>query len=261
MTNILDRILDTKKQEVLQSKDNEPIDFLQGKISKQDRALNFVGALLGDEIRLIAEIKPASPVKGDFISGKFNITQLADIYASNGAAAISVLTDKKYFRGDIKYLMKVKEIVGTRNVPVLRKDFIIDLYQIYQSRAYGADAILLIVAANHKTKLSEMIHLCSELWMQAVVEVHSEDELEIALEAGAEIIGINNRNLETFVVDLQVTEKLADLIPENKIIVSESGIRTRADIDRLTKYGVHAVLVGEALVSSEDPAMVLRELL
>jgi len=261
VTNILDRILGTKKQEVLQSKDNEPIDFLQGKISKQDRALNFVGALLGDEIRLIAEIKPASPVKGDFISGKFNITQLADIYASNGAAAISVLTDKKYFRGDIKYLMKVKEIVGTRNVPVLRKDFIIDLYQIYQSRAYGADAILLIVAANHKTKLSEMIHLCSELWMQAVVEVHSEDELEIALEAGAEIIGINNRNLETFVVDLQVTEKLADLIPENKIIVSESGIRTRADIDRLTKYGVHAVLVGEALVSSEDPAMVLRELL
>ena len=106
-----------------------------------------------------------------------------------------------------------------------------------------------------------MIHLCSELWMQAVVEVHSEDELEIALEAGAEIIGINNRNLETFIVDLQVTEKLASLIPENKVIVSESGIRTRADIDYLAKHGVHAVLVGEALVSSEDPAMVLRSLL
>ncbi len=260
MTNILDKILNTKKQEVLQIKDNEPIDFLQEKISKQDRALNFVGALLGDEIRVIAEIKPASPVKGEFIAGRFNIAQLADIYVSNGAAAISVLTDKKYFQGDIEYLMKVKGIAGTRNVPVLRKDFIIDLYQIYQSRAYGADAILLIVAANHKTKLAEMIHLCSELWMQAVVEVHNEDELEIALEAGAEIIGINNRNLETFVVDLQVTEKLASLIPENKIIVSESGIRTRADIDRLAKYGVHAVLVGEALVSSENPAMVLREL-
>ena len=261
MTNILDKILDTKKQEVLQVKDDEPMNLLQEKIDKQDRALNFVGALLGDEIRLIAEIKPASPVKGDFISGKFNIGQLAEIYASNGAAAISVLTDKKYFRGDVKYLMKVKEIVGSRNIPVLRKDFIIDLYQIYQSRAYGADAILLIVSANNKTKLTEMINLCSELWMQAIVEVHSEDELEIALEAGAEIIGINNRNLETFVVDLQVTEKLAHLIPENKIIISESGIKTRADIDRLAKHGVHAVLVGEALVSSEDPGLVLRELL
>ena len=261
MANILDKILDTKKQEVLLIKDNEPMDFLQEKISKQDRAQNFVGALLGDDVRLIAEIKPASPVKGEFIAGRFNINQLADIYASNGAAAISVLTDKKYFQGDIEYLMKVKGIVGARSIPVLRKDFIIDLHQIYQSRAYGADAILLIVAANDKTKLTEMIHLCSELWMQAVVEVHSEDELEIALEAGAEIIGINNRNLETFIVDLQVTEKLASLIPENKVIVSESGIRTRADIDYLAKHGVHAVLVGEALVSSEDPAMVLRSLL
>ncbi len=261
MANILDKILDTKKQEVLLIKDNEPMDVLQEKISKQDRAQNFVGALLGDDVRLIAEIKPASPVKGEFIAGRFNINQLADIYASNGAAAISVLTDKKYFQGDIEYLMKVKGIVGARSIPVLRKDFIIDLHQIYQSRAYGADAILLIVAANDKTKLTEMIHLCSELWMQAVVEVHSEDELEIALEAGAEIIGINNRNLETFIVDLQVTEKLASLIPENKVIVSESGIRTRADIDYLAKHRVHAVLVGEALVSSEDPAMVLRSLL
>ena len=261
MANILDKILDTKKQEVLLIKDNEPMDVLQEKISKQDRAQNFVGALLGDDVRLIAEIKPASPVKGEFIAGRFNINQLADIYASNGAAAISVLTDKKYFQGDIEYLMKVKGIVGARSIPVLRKDFIIDLHQIYQSRAYGADAILLIVAANDKTKLTEMIHLCSELWMQAVVEVHSEDELEIALEAGAEIIGINNRNLETFIVDLQVTEKLASLIPESKVIVSESGIRTRADIDYLAKHGVHAVLVGEALVSSEDPAMVLRSLL
>ena len=261
MANILDKILDTKKQEVLLIKDNEPMDFLQEKISKQDRAQNFVGALLGDDVRLIAEIKPASPVKGEFIAGRFNINQLADIYASNGAAAISVLTDKKYFQGDIEYLMKVKGIVGARSIPVLRKDFIIDLHQIYQSRAYGADAILLIVAANDKTKLTEMIHLCSELWMQAVVEVHSEDELEIALEAGAEIIGINNRNLETFIVDLQVTEKLASLIPESKVIVSESGIRTRADIDYLAKHGVNAVLVGEALVSSEDPAMVLRSLL
>ena len=261
MANILDKILDTKKQEVLLIKDNEPMDFLQEKISKQDRAQNFVGALLGDDVRLIAEIKPASPVKGEFIAGRFNINQLADIYVSNGAAAISVLTDKKYFQGDIEYLMKVKGIVGARSIPVLRKDFIIDLHQIYQSRAYGADAILLIVAANDKTKLTEMIHLCSELWMQAVVEVHSEDELEIALEAGAEIIGINNRNLETFIVDLQVTEKLASLIPESKVIVSESGIRTRADIDYLAKHGVNAVLVGEALVSSEDPAMVLRSLL
>ena len=261
MANILDKILDTKKQEVLLIKDNEPMDVLQEKISKQDRAQNFVGALLGDDVRLIAEIKPASPVKGEFIAGRFNINQLADIYASNGAAAISVLTDKKYFQGDIEYLMKVKGIVGARSIPVLRKDFIIDLHQIYQSRAYGADAILLIVAANDKTKLTEMFHLCSELWMQAVVEVHSEDELEIALEAGAEIIGINNRNLETFIVDLQVTEKLASLIPENKVIVSESGIRTRADIDYLAKHGVNAVLVGEALVSSEDPAMVLRSLL
>tara|TARA_Y100000590_G_scaffold64789_3_gene69878 strand:- start:1017 stop:1802 length:786 start_codon:yes stop_codon:yes gene_type:complete len=261
VANILDKILDTKKQEVLLIKDNEPMDVLQEKISKQDRAQNFVGALLGDDVRLIAEIKPASPVKGEFIAGRFNINQLADIYASNGAAAISVLTDKKYFQGDIEYLMKVKGIVGARSIPVLRKDFIIDLHQIYQSRAYGADAILLIVAANDKTKLTEMIHLCSELWMQAVVEVHSEDELEIALEAGAEIIGINNRNLETFIVDLQVTEKLASLIPENKVIVSESGIRTRADIDYLAKHRVHAVLVGEALVSSEDPAMVLRSLL
>lgn len=261
MANILDKILDTKKQEVLLIKDNEPMDVLQEKISKQDRAQNFVGALLGDDVRLIAEIKPASPVKGEFIAGRFNINQLADIYVSNGAAAISVLTDKKYFQGDIEYLMKVKGIVGARSIPVLRKDFIIDLHQIYQSRAYGADAILLIVAANDKTKLTEMIHLCSELWMQAVVEVHSEDELEIALEAGAEIIGINNRNLETFIVDLQVTEKLASLIPESKVIVSESGIRTRADIDYLAKHGVNAVLVGEALVSSEDPAMVLRSLL
>lgn len=208
-------------------------------------------------IALIAEIKKASPSKG-LIRADFDPVEIAETYEAAGASAISVLTDEKYFQGRLEYLKAVHDAV---NLPLLRKDFIVDEYQVHEARAACADAILLIVAALQKDELAKLMFLASDLGMSSLVEVHTADELETALEVGAKIIGINNRDLRTFEVKLETTLDLAPRIPDDRVLVSESGIRTRADVERLMSAGVDAILVGEALMREQDPGAKVRELL
>jgi indole-3-glycerol phosphate synthase len=258
MATILDDIVAAKREELEQGKSEVPIEALERRISAQPRPLNFSGALLGDQVRLIAEIKKASPSRG-LLSPDFDPVALADTYAENGAAAISVLTDPR-FQGTLDHLASVKEVVQARGIPVLRKDFLFDPYQVYEARACGADAVLLIVSILTPQKLAEFLRLSSELGMECLVEVHTPEELQAALDAGAEIIGINNRDLRTFHTDLSVTRKLAGLAPRGKIVVSESGISAREDMAMLKGLGVHAALVGEALITAADVGAKVREL-
>ena len=258
MATILDRIVLAKQQELERCKRDVPLEALEERIASQPAALNFSGALMGDRVRLIAEVKRASPSKG-ILRSDFDPVALADTYAKNGAAAISVLTDA-HFEGTLAHMKVVKEAVAPMGVPVLRKDFIFDPYQVYEARAYGADAILLIVSLLTSRGIGEYLNLAQRFWMQCLVEVHTQEELRSALNAGVEIIGINNRDLNTFDTDLSVTERLAPLIPGGKIIVSESGINTREDIQKLKRLRVHAALVGEALITAPDTAAKVREL-
>ena len=200
---------------------------------------------MGNSPRVIAEVKKASPSKGLFVRN-LDVPKLANSYAENGAAAISVLTNEDHFQGSIDDLAQVSETVRSAGVPVLRKEFIFDSYQIYEARAYGADAILLIVSMLEKSQL------------QCLVEVHDQLELEIALDIGSEVIGINNRNLRTFETTLNTTEELAPKVPLGKIVVSESGISNKDDIKRVQEAGAHAMLVGESLMRSGDPGKALK---
>ena len=257
--DILKEIVEVKRREVERLKVERPVSTLEGLVDAQTPALNLAGALWGDSVRIIAEVKKASPTKG-LLRPDFDAADLATTYVENGAAAVSVLTNADHFQGSIEDLERVHSVASSRGVPVLRKEFIFDPYQVYEARAYGADAILLIVAMLERESLVELLSLAKKLWMQCLVEVHDERELEAALEAGAEIIGINNRDLRTFTTDLCVTERLAELVPEGKVIVSESGISSRDHIRRIRGAGAHAALVGEALVTSDDVAAKLREL-
>lgn len=260
MTTILDRIVETKHQEVERFKKETPLSSLEERIRSLPLPLNFSGALLGDGPRLIAEAKKASPSRG-LLRDNYNPAALARAYADNGAAAVSVLTEMDNFQGCLEHMKAVKEVVEPLGVPVLRKDFIFDPYQLHEARANGADAILLIVAILTPDRLQALLSECQSLWLQALVEIHNEEELKRALEAGAEIIGINNRNLHTFETDIAVTERLASSVPRGKILVSESGIHTYSDLLRLRRVGVNAVLVGEALVTAENPGAKVRNLL
>ena len=257
---ILDQIVTDNRQELEARKRAVPLEELQGLVRVQSLPLNFASALRGERIRLIAEVKKASPSKG-IIRHDFHPVEIARIYASNGASAISVLTEGLYFQGSLNYLRKVRNILGDKRPPLLRKDFLYDPYQIYESRAYGADSLLLIVAILTPGKLTELIGLSHKLGMDCLVEVHSEDELEIALGSGAGIIGINNRDLKTFAVDIATTERLRRLIPPDRIVVSESGIKSRGDIEKLEGWDVDAVLVGETLMSAPDIGKKIKELL
>ena len=259
MPGILEQIVDVKRREVERLKVEEPQAELERRIETQTPALNLAGALMGDRVRVIGEAKRSSPVKG-VLREDFDPVSLATAYADNGAAAISVLTNVEHFGGSIPDMVAVRERMYDRGVPVLRKDFIYDPYQVYESRAHGADAILLIVSILPPALLEELIALSRTLWMQCLVEVHDEAELQAAVSAGAEIVGINNRNLRTFETSLEVTERLAPLVPYGRVVVSESGISSRADVDRAGRAGAHAILVGEALVSSADPGAKMREL-
>ena len=259
MTDILEKIVEVKRREVECLKVEMPVSELEKRIEAQRPALNFAGALWGDSVRIIAEVKKASPSKG-LLRPDFDPASLAITYADNGAAAISVLTNVDHFQGSIEHLAAVHSVANPRSIPVLRKEFIFDPYQVYESRANGADAILLIVAMLTPECLAELLELAKMSWMQCLVEVHDEDELGIALDAGAEIVGINNRDLRTFVTDLAVTEQLAPRIPPDKIVVSESGINNREHIQRIKSAGAHAALIGEALVTAPDVGAKLREL-
>jgi indole-3-glycerol phosphate synthase len=253
---ILDKIMEDKKPEVARIKREVPVWALKERAGAR-KPLDFAGALHGSQLKLIAEVKKASPSKGLLCPG-MDPEEIARIYEANGASAISVLTESNYFQGSLDYLTAVREAV---KIPLLRKDFIFDEYQIYESAAYGADAVLLITALLEQRRLEELITLCKELRLGYLVEVHDENELLTAMLASAEIIGINNRDLTTFKTSTDTTRRLRALIPPEHIVVSESGISTRADMLKMQEYKVNAVLVGEALVTAKDIPAKMKELL
>jgi indole-3-glycerol phosphate synthase len=254
---MLDEIIAQKRGELEQRKKVAPAASLRERIARQKPALDFASVLKGDQIHLIAEVKHASPSRGT-LSHNFDPTKLAQTYAEGGAAAISVLTEVDYFMGSIEHLAAIREVVG---LPLLRKDFIFDPYQVYESRAYGADALLLIAAILSRGQLNELVSLSHSLDLSCLVEVHSGDDVEMAVLSEAEIIGINNRDLRTFAVDINTTRRLRPLIPKGRIVVGESGIKSRKDIEKLRKWGVDAVLIGEALVTANSVRAKLNELL
>lgn len=256
---ILDEIIREKHKEVKQRKDLFPLKDLKEKLDESDRTRGFKEAIAKDKngsIRLIAEIKHASPLKG-IICKDFDPPGLAKIYENHQASAISVLTDKN-FKGKLGHLEEIREVIS---IPILRKDFIIDPYQITEARANGADAILLIAAILNQDEINNFISLAKELEMDALVEVHTDRELEMVLATEAEIIGINNRNLYTFAVDLRTTLKLRPQIPSSKVMVSESGINSRQELLLLEEKGIDAVLIGEAILRSGDVGEKIDELL
>ena len=250
---ILDKIIETKKKEVAQLKRQTTPAYLKKTIAGLEPCRDFRQALQDNACKIIAEVKCASPSRGRLIED-FDPVEIAGVYEENGAAAISVLTDEKYFAGHKNHLMQIRQ---KTNLPLLRKDFIIDEIQIYETRAIGADAILLIVHVLGK-KLAEFILLSRELGLNPLVEVHTKEELDLALDAGAEIIGINNRNLDTFQTDIETSRELRKRIPEGIIVVAESGIKERKDIESLMQAGIHAFLIGEALITAPDMGKKLR---
>ncbi|MCP4714850.1 MAG: indole-3-glycerol phosphate synthase TrpC [Deltaproteobacteria bacterium] len=255
---ILDDIVRDKKVALGRLKADRPLVQLEEASSQSSKALNFFEALTAKrpgKNNIIAEVKKASPSKG-IIRKDFNPVEIAQAYAANGAAAISVLTEENYFQGSLDYLKNIKKQVA---VPVLRKDFLFDPYQVYETKAAGADALLLIAAILDPAQLKELLSLTAELKMNALVEVHSPAELEMVLDTQAVIIGINNRNLKTFNTDIAATLEMKPLISDDKVVVSESGINFSADIEMLSKAGVDAFLIGESLMREPDPGIKLRD--
>lgn len=251
--NILDTILEHKKTEVEEQKKFCTQAELQNKIKDLPQTKSFLDTLKkskeNGKIALIAEVKKASPSKG-VIKEDFNHLEIAKTYEKAGASAISVLTDEKFFQGSIQYLKDIKNIV---KIPVLRKDFIIDEYQIYQTREMGADIILLIAAALEKQQLKDFYSISKEFSLDILLEVHDQSEFDFAMEINADIIGINNRNLKTFEISLNNTIGLIkDKKLDNSYIISESGIQTPEDVKLLRSYGVNGILVGESLMKSTN---------
>jgi indole-3-glycerol phosphate synthase len=245
---VLERILAHKRDEVTAAKRARPLEAVQAAAADAPPPRDFAAALrqahARDGIALIAEIKRRSPSAGE-IRASFHPTRIARTYEAHGAAALSVLTDERFFGGSLDVLRRVRRAVS---VPVLRKDFLMDPYQVCEARAAGADAVLLITEMLPPKPLAEMVHLARELGMACLVEAHCAGALKKALQAGAEIVGINNRDLHTFRTDLATTRRLARLVPPGTLLVSESAIQARADVERVAAWGAHAVLVGEALL-------------
>ena len=257
-TNILDEIVAYKRRVVTEAKQRVSPEALRKQADQVRRPDSLMDSLTaGEEIALIAEIKKASPSKG-VIRESFDPVEIGRSYEKNGAAAISVLTDVKYFRGSDASLKAVSEAV---ELPVLRKDFVVDPYQIHEARTIGASAVLLIVSALSPRELAEMLAVCRESQLDALVEVHTPGEARMALDAGADLVGVNNRDLKTFATDLQTTFDLLEHLPDDLVVVSESGIRSRDQVVRLRDAGVDAVLVGEHLMRQPDVGRELRALL
>lgn len=257
---ILDEIVEYTKKTLEETKRSLPLNKLNEKAFMQPHTKSLLKALSGNSIKLITEVKKASPSKG-IICHNFNPVAMAQTYAANGAAAISVLTEAKYFQGSLDYLKDINNALGEDSPPLLRKDFIFDPYQVFQSRAYGADCLLLIAAMLPPASMKYLLDLSHDLGMECLVEVHNEKELETALASDARIIGINNRDLHTFKIDIKVTMKLKKMIPDDRIIVSESGIGSKEDMYELQSCGVTNFLIGEALAASPDISVKMRELL
>jgi indole-3-glycerol phosphate synthase len=253
---ILDKILARKVEEIAERKAQVPLyDMMEEALISPYGVRDMISALQKDTVALIAEVKRASPSKGILIED-FAPVMIATTYNQNGASAISVLTDEDFFMGHLNYLTAVRESV---TVPVLRKDFVIDPYQVYEGRIAGADAILLIVAALSDSQLEGLYEVVTGLDMTALIEVHNEEEMERVLKLGAKLIGINNRNLKTFKVDLETTARLANLVNDDVVLVAESGIKNTSDVKRMGELGAHAVLVGGSLVKSDDMVQSVRE--
>jgi len=257
LSNILDNILADKRAEVKFRRSQRSIEELKANIRSLDKCRNFYKAVTGPNrrgINVIAEVKKASPSAG-IIREDFNPLAIARTYKKCGADAISVLTDEKYFQGRLEYIDRIKEAI---DLPILRKDFIIDLWQVYESRAAGADAILLIAEALKPGELMDLMIAAAELTLTVLLEVHEADTL-LAVRSvvgfpkkGYSVLGINNRNLTTMEVDLNTTSRLAELLDNKNELVAESGIKTRADVEKLKSLGVRAVLIGQVLCESAD---------
>jgi indole-3-glycerol phosphate synthase len=244
---VLDLIMEWKRVEVPKMMEETPLAQVKAFARLAPAPLDFAAALKASSgVSLIAEAKRASPSRG-LVAQEWDPEQIAESYARGGAAAISCLTDSRFFQGKLEYLTAMKEHLRTigKQVPLLRKDFLYHEYQLYEARMAGADAVLLIVGVLSDNDLRGLYRLTYSLGMQALVEVHDEDELARALKVGAEIIGVNNRNLKTFQVDIETTGRLGALIPSSKLLVGESGIRNPDDVRRMAAMGCDAILVGE----------------
>lgn len=255
--NILDQLAEHARQRVAEAKKNNSVEEIKTKAFALPKGnFSFENALKKPDISFICECKKASPSKG-LIAPDFPYLQIAKDYEAAGADCISVLTEPKWFLGSGDYL---KEIAHSVSVPCLRKDFTVDEYMIYEAKLLGASAVLLIVAILTDAQLTEYIKICDTLGMSALVEAHDEAEVRRALNAGARIVGVNNRNLKDFSVDTENSLRLREIIPQDVIFVSESGVKTAGDIERLRKSGVDAVLIGEALMKAPDKKEKLNEL-
>jgi len=254
---ILDRIVADKKEELKDTKARLPLRELKAMVGGMPSTRDFAEALIDpDRVTVIAEVKKASPSKG-IIRVEFDPVEIASAYERNGARAISVLTERRYFMGELKFLGDIRRAV---DIPLLRKDFIFDDYQVYEARANGADAFLLIAAILEANQLRDLHAMGRDMGLEALAEVHDEADLVKVLDAGFEIIGINNRNLNTFEVDLVTTERLIKLMPLDRTVVSESGISSTDDMRRLKGMGADAALIGEAIMREKDYGAKLREL-
>jgi indole-3-glycerol phosphate synthase len=255
---ILDKIIENKRSEVVKAKISKPLELLKSELQDLEKTRDFHQSLRPEgTTKVIAEIKCASPSKG-VLRPDFNPVEISKSYAREGATAISVLTDSRFFKGSLDHLRDIRSSV---EIPLLRKDFIVDPYQVYESRFYGADAILLIAAALDSTILKQLLELAHSLDMDAIVEIHNEAELEKAIQAGSKIIGINNRDLKTFNVSIETSLRLCRLIPKGKIVISESGISSIDDVKRLKSAGISVLLIGETFMRAPEPGEALRKLL
>ena len=258
MSNVLDRIVEHKWGEIAAAKQRRSIVDLQSAISSAPPVRDFLAALHAKHpMGLIAEVKRASPSAG-LIREDFNPVAIAKTYEANGAACISVLTDEHYFQGSLDYLTQIREHVG---IPVLRKDFLLDPYQVYEARVAGADAVLLITECLDDMQLKTLFDLAHELGMETLIEVYEESNIERVLKLNPQLMGVNNRDLQSFHTDLNHTVKLRKLIPEDVLLVGESGIHTRQHVITLQQAGAHAILVGESLMMSPDIGQAVRTIL
>lgn len=253
---ILDEIAEQRALQLKREKSAAPLEYVKKAAEKAAPPMNFKGALSNNNLSVIAEVKKASPSKG-IICKDFHPAEIAKNYEKAGADALSVLTEEFYFKGSSKYLKEIRRAVS---IPILRKDFIIDPYQIYEARAIGADAVLLIAALLLPETLKEYAGIARSLGLACLMEAHNEEELEKVLKAGGNIIGINNRDLKTFNVDLDTTARLAKMVPKDCVIVSESGIKSHEDMQTVKSAGAKAVLIGETLMRSGGVAVTMREL-
>ncbi len=259
--SILERIVESVKRRVAEQKKTMPLNQIKEKAMSLDRERDRlfyrkIKRLPNEDIKVIAEIKKASPSKGLLM--EYDVERMSDIYVAAGADAISVITERDFFQGHPEFLEKIKR--RHEDIPILRKDFIVEDYQIYESYLLGADAILLIASILTSEECINLYNLAKSAGMDVLFEVHDEEDLEKAFLVNADIIGINNRNLKTLEININTTFRLKELIPNGKVLVSESGISNREQVEKISEHGIDAILVGTSIVLSENPAKKIREL-